>query len=77
MTNQPEARASLAALLFLARTVLGAILAVELWHWRWALYGLVTALFVAVGVTLTGHRNPPADGDLTVREWLAKESKPD
>lgn len=77
MAAQPDSRASLAALLFLACTLLGAILAIELWHWRWALYGLLAALFVAVGVTLTGYRNPPADGDPTVREWLAKESKPD
>lgn len=68
MSVHPDSRASLAALLFLACTLLGVILAVELWHWRWALYGLLTALFVAVGVTLTGNRNPPADGGLTVRE---------
>lgn len=77
MTVQPETRASLAALLFLACTLLGAILAVELWHWRWALYGLVAALFVYSAIAVTTGPARPADGDLTVREWLAKESKPD
>ncbi len=47
--------------LFIAGTVTGLILAVEWWHWRWALYGLLTAVFAAVAVHTWPARQTPTE----------------
>lgn len=55
-----EPRHVLAGLALVGFTALGVILAVELWHWRWGLYGFLTAVLAGSALSITKPAPPPS-----------------